>query len=168
MKVEVVKAVPIPDFEGYMVNSRGDIFSLKQDPKGRRLKQFLNKGYPQVSLCKDFKRYTFRVHRLVLKSFIGDSDLEVNHINGKKHDNRLENLEYVTRSRNCQHAHDNGLVDSARGSRQGNSKLTEDLVIWIRCLYETGDFSQRELAKIYSISQSVIWEVLNEKSWRHV
>jgi hypothetical protein len=55
-----------------------------------------NNGYLLVKLVKDKIGKTFRVHRLVALTFLGESDLYVDHINHIKSDNRLENLRYVT------------------------------------------------------------------------
>lgn len=79
--------------------------------KERILKHGLNRyGYEFVILCKNNKRKTIIVHRLVAKEFIGDENkLEINHINGIKSDNRLENLEYVSHKENILHAYKNKL-----------------------------------------------------------
>lgn len=50
------------------------------------------------------KPRSFLVHRLIASAFLGASNLQINHKNGVKSDNRLENLEYVTQSENIQHA----------------------------------------------------------------
>lgn len=57
-------------------------------------------GYDVVSLKVDGKRMTKTVHRLVMETFVGPSELEVNHKNENKTDNRMTNLEYVTSSAN--------------------------------------------------------------------
>lgn len=64
------------------------------------------KGYLIVALCRESKQKNFTVHRLVAKAFIPNpSDLpEVNHRNGDKTDNRVENLEWVTAAENVKHS----------------------------------------------------------------
>lgn len=62
------------------------------------------KWYKHVTLRKNWIK-TFRIHRLVLLTFVWFSDLEVNHINWIKDDNRLENLEYCSRSDNIKHSY---------------------------------------------------------------
>ncbi len=71
-----------------------------------------NKGYYMVSL--DGKTYT--VHRLEALAFLGKSKLTVNHINGIKTDNRIENLEFVTHKENCIKAWQTGLCENVRES----------------------------------------------------
>ena len=65
-------------------------------------KQLINSGYYISHLHRDGKRKAFLVHRLVSEAFLGAG--EVNHINGVKTDNRLENLQIVTRTENHLHA----------------------------------------------------------------
>ena len=65
-----------------------------------------SKGYMHIELSKlNGESKTFKVHRLVMEAFTSPcSDMQVNHINGIKSDNRLENLEWVTQSENTRHA----------------------------------------------------------------
>lgn len=100
--------------KNYEVSNMGNVRSLKKNGKHIILKPYLeNRGYLRVTLYPRVKtenknegRKHFRIHRLVLITFGGkeNGDLEVNHINGDKTDNRLENLEWVTSSENQQHA----------------------------------------------------------------
>lgn len=100
----------IPGYEGlYQVSNFGRVKSLKRiDSLGRISKETIlkhdinKKGYFRVCLYKN-NRIKQSVHRLVAKSFLGVSDLQVNHINGNKNDNRLENIEYVTNRENQSH-----------------------------------------------------------------
>lgn len=95
----------IPGYEGlYQASNLGRIKSLprKYKPNESILKPQKRNGYLKVELCKkDRKQYS--VHRLIMMTFSGSSKLSVNHIDGNKHNNNLENLEYCTQRENCRH-----------------------------------------------------------------
>ena len=94
----------------YQVSTEGRIRNQKT---GRERKTQVNPrdGYVTVRLSKDGVMKTYGVHRLVAKAFIpcDDHDLEVNHKDGVKTNNRVDNLEWATRSENMKHAYNNGL-----------------------------------------------------------
>lgn len=100
---------PIPGYEGhYSVSDTGLVRSEDRVIKHRRLKgvllrQATVKGYKVVVLAVNSKNRMFKVHRLVMLAFKGDSDLEVNHKDRNKQNNCLNNLEYTTHKENCQH-----------------------------------------------------------------
>ena len=106
---------PIPSTEGlYEASSSGEIRSVKRaTTKGIVLKQYRNphNGYHYVSICVRNVSKSKRVHVLVAEAFFGERpiSLQVNHIDGNKSNNRVENLEYCTKSQNMQHAYTTGL-----------------------------------------------------------
>lgn len=99
--MEIWKDIPWYEWK-YQVSNMGNVKNLY-----KILKQQKNRGYLQVYLYKNYKRYTIWIHRLVANAFIPNPEnkLEVNHINWIKDDNKLENLEWCTRFENMQHAH---------------------------------------------------------------
>lgn len=112
----------IPEYEGlYKVSNFGRVKSFISNLNGRERKVMKEKilkplpakgGYLRVRLTHyDNTSHFYPIHRLVLIAFKGyDKDREfVNHINGEKQDNRLENLEWVTPSENMIHAYRIGL-----------------------------------------------------------
>lgn len=94
----------IPEFPHYYISDEGKIYSTKRG-KTREIKAFeVGEGYLQVSLKKDGKRYFKYVHRLVLETFYPIPEMQsydCNHINEIKTDNRLCNLNWMTRKDNC-------------------------------------------------------------------
>lgn len=110
----------------YWINNFGYIKRIYSNGSEKVLKQQLNKGgYLYVCLCKNGTKKFVRVHKLVAETFIkNDSkNKEINHINGIKTDNRVENLEYVSRSENLLHAYRCGLE-----KRQYNNPKKSKLV----------------------------------------
>lgn len=109
----------IEDYEGlYQVSNFGRIKRMRfinnmyNFPQERIMKKSLKtNGYEIVRLSKRGVKTTFMVHRLVAKAFIDNpSDyLEINHIDGNKTNNSVENLEWCSRSQNELHAWKNGL-----------------------------------------------------------
>lgn len=126
-------------------------------------------GYRMVTLSVDGVRFSPTVHSLVAKAFLGnrETNQQVNHKNGDKTDNRVTNLEWMTPLENTRHAWDELGID-LRGENSATSKLTEDEVQQIRCLYGTGNCSQSALARQYSVSVQQVSNILHRKSWAHL
>ena len=99
----------IQGYEGlYQVSNLGRVINFKS----KKIKCFsLVKGYCLVLLSKNGKTSMKRVHRLVAESFINNNNLkeEVNHIDGNKLNNNVENLEWCNHSENMLHSYKNNL-----------------------------------------------------------
>jgi hypothetical protein len=157
----------IPNYEGlYQVSNLGRIKSLKKKERSREkiLKNSIDfAGYKLAHLYKFNKLKTIRVHRLVLLAFKGNSNLQCNHINGVKSDNRLENLEYCTQSENTKHAFKTGLFSVKKGENNHKAKLKDNDVLFIRNNYKI-KYNQYELASMFNVCQQHISEIINFKS----
>lgn len=93
------------EFDGYSVTDDGEVYSKKTK---RFLKKSSNhKGYFQVCLIVDGKKKTVRVHQLVARAFIPNPTKrkQINHIDGNKKNNCVENLEWCTNSENQIHSY---------------------------------------------------------------
>ena len=101
----------------YMVSNWWRVKSLNYSNtwKAKILKQMIDRDwYKMLTLCRNNIKSTKRVHRLVLEAFVWVSELQCNHKDWIKANNRLENLEYCTCKHNIQHAHKMWLVTNAR------------------------------------------------------
>lgn len=99
----------IPHYENYDVSDDGHVRNRKT---GRILKTSWTRGdYEKVNLRSNGEAKSIKVHRLVAGAFIPNEENKpyVNHLDGNKHNNRADNLEWCTSSENNKHAFDNGL-----------------------------------------------------------
>jgi hypothetical protein len=152
----------IPNYEGiYEISDCGKIFSLAS---GKALSPTRHKdGYLLIGLSKNSDRKFFSVHRLAALTFFGEDSRHVNHKNGIKDDNRLENLEYVTPKENMSHAVESGL--HRVGSASYSSKLTENQVLEI---FTDKKSSNMALARKYSVTDKAIRDIRQGKTWKHL
>jgi hypothetical protein len=100
----------------YQVSNFGRVKSLKHG-KERILKPAIGtRGYLQNELSTNGNRKNWALHRLVALAFIGNPENkpQINHIDGNKINNHIDNLEWVTRKENMEHAWNTGLFESKR------------------------------------------------------
>ena len=151
---------PIPDYDGYQVSSFGRVKRIYKNGKQRVLKPMLNRnGYLEVCLSKNDKKKLFRIHRLVALCFIPNPDNKphINHIDGCKFNNFVENLEWVTGSENIRHAFDTGLLVGIQGENRSDSKLSNEQARYIR--ENPNNLTQRQLADLFGIHQVTIGKI---------
>lgn len=154
----------------YSVNVHGEIHVMDNKAGdglyiGRKLRQYNNgNGYKYVHLCGS-KEY---VHRVVAEAFIPNPHDKkcVNHIDHVKDNNHVDNLEWATHSENTNHSKDN--TDFAKGERSHKAKLTEKDVLAMRRMYETGEYTTRELAPIFKVGKSAVHSIVSRKTWTHI
>jgi len=122
-------------------------------------------GYEHVyvTLGSRKNKKAFNIHKAVLESFSNKQENKpyINHKDGNKLNNRLENLEWCSQSENLRHALKNGKI---------NVKLNDEAVMFIRENYIPRDieYGCTALAKKYGVACAQISRVVNNKSWKHV
>lgn len=130
--------IDIPGHPGFRASDNGDIIGKR----GNVLVGHIDRcGYREVLLSENGVTKNYLSHRLILSAFdpIENMDMfDVNHKNGNKQDNRLENLEWCTRSENVSHSYRHGLQTHV-GNRYGSFRvLTNEDIDTIRRLHERG------------------------------
>ena len=160
----------IDGYEGlYEISSDGTIWSLNFNHHGERkpLKHLNSNGYSVVFLHKDGTQKLWRVHRLLGIAFLDNprNKPQINHKNGVKTDNRLENLEWCTSSENHTHAYRvlGRKHNTQIGERHWNHKLTEQQVLEILSL--RGQHTQTQLGRMFGVAQTTIATIQSGKSW---
>lgn len=161
----------IPEYEGcYEVSNTGKIKSYDRIVKGEGRKPYFkpgrilkpaigSHGYWAAALCKDQKQISTCLHVLIAKAFIPNPNNYrcINHKDGDKLNNDIENLEWVSHSVNNKHAYDTGLKKPFR-------KATTERVIEIRALHKYLKLTPTQLAGMYGLVQPTISQIVHFKS----
>jgi len=163
----------VEGYEGlYQISNKGRLKSeCRNGTLGGLVKpEKTNRGYIRYTLSKNNSSKRFAAHRLMAFAFLSNPENKphVNHINGVKHDNTVENLEWCTHSENVKHSYDKLGAKRPTGENHGLSKLTEEHVRNIRLLYASGGLTHQMLSDYYGVAQSLIGLIIRRKRWRHV
>lgn len=155
----------------YKIDNMGNVYSYRL--KKLFTPKITNHGYYEITLRdKNNKSKSYLVHLLVAKYHLNHipikGGLVVNHIDGNKLNNNVDNFEIVTRSRNSKHAYELGLNPGKPGEKSGMSKLKNEDVLKIRELAKLGQLSHKEIGKLFGISQSAISLIVSRKTWKHI
>lgn len=177
-KEEVWKDVPV--YDGlYQVSSLGKIkvpprwckskLGSRQLRNGKELvTRNMRDGYIQAGLTINGKWKGHPVHRLVASAFIPNPQNKpcVNHVDGNKKNNNVENLQWVTHKENTRHAILNDLIKRPKGESHSGSRLTKEKVIFIR--QNLANMSGVEMAILFNVAPATIWRAKNKQCWNHV
>lgn len=153
----------------YLVSNLGQIKGVKSGKV--RSRNINHEGYyfVGISLGNRQTKSCIKVHRAVAETFIANPNNYpvINHIDGNKLNNCVDNLEWCTQADNTRHAWDNGLITPKRGVDNHWSKLTSEDVKYIREHYILGDnmYGTRGLARKFGVTHEVIRKVIHNQSY---
>lgn len=161
---------PIPGWPNYFITEEGSVYSEQKGVLIEKKQQNHTGGYKTVSLWLNGKGRSCFVHRLVIITFKGiysNRKLHVNHIDGNKTNNHLDNLEAVSCSDNLKHSYKIGMHKPGRGEAAGNSKLKIEEVREIRQLLKEGKLSMPKIGALYGVSGDCIFGIKTNIRWQH-
>lgn len=162
--------VPIIGYDKYFINKNGEIISFMRGTPKKLLtrKPPDTSTYIRIALGEKHNQKKHLLHRLVYFSFNpqDDQSLEINHIDGNKLNNKLENLEVVTRSENLKHAFSTGLKTTS-GENNPRALLSEQEVITIYHRLLDGE-SRVVLAREYGVTVGVIGKIKIKANWNYL
>lgn len=151
----------IVGFESYCITKDGRVWSFKSN---KFLKPYKHpNGYFQVTLTNENRKEKKLIHRLVAESYIENHQNKeyVNHLNGIKKDNRIENLEWSTPSENIKHAYDTNL------RRSYVRKIDTKQIPTIMKMRNEG-LSYKKISEHFSVSPMTIHNLIKRKTYRDV
>lgn len=172
----------IPGYEcRYLISNYGRVKSMARIVKSgngaKRIvdeciieQQVSNVGYKRVALRKIGSKQSkyHSIHKLVALAFLGESELpQVNHKDGNKLNNMVDNLEYCTMSENMIHAWDNNLIKKASGEKNGSNKISTQSLYVIRERVANGELPST-ICKDFNVSKGSIVEMCSGKTWGHI
>lgn len=155
-----------PYWKGYYATKNGSVIGRK----GKPLKPIVHHtGYRAITLRQDGRQKQVRIHRFVWECLVGEipEGLVINHIDGDKANNALDNLETITNKENTQHAYRLGLMKGESGERNSMSKLSNEQAK--RLILESQEgYSNKELGDKYNLHPNYVSLIRHRKRWKKV
>ena len=159
-------------FDNFSISSNGE---LRNNKTGRILKPSTNKSGYYVFVVRLYQKGNISgivAHKAVANAFIDNPNgfSQINHKDGNKKNNAVENLEWCTPKQNSDHAVKNNLhtFEYCEGELCNLSKLKKEDVLEIRTLYKSKKHSQKQLAKKFNCSRENISRIVRCQSWKHL
>ena len=154
----------------YYATDDGHIYS---EHLKRNISEYFDKdGYKKVRLSNgDGSRKIFSVHRLILETFDPNphsNELQVNHKDGDKTNNRLSNLQWTTCKENINHAYNLGLYHNVGDNNNGDHKLCTSQVLEIIDLLLAHELTIQQIANKFQVSKYAIECIKYKKTWKHL
>ena len=153
----------------YIVTIQGNVYNSENMHK--LMPATMPNGYQKVLIYYNSgKRKQVSIHRLVANAFIPNPNNlpQVNHIDGNKKNNNIDNLEWVTGSENIKHAFNTGLKHAAKGQDCTFAKTTDENVRRICEELVENELTPPQIAKKYSVYRKTVILILQRKQWIHV
>lgn len=154
----------------YKISTKGTVWSIMQG-SWKKLKPCVgHRGHLSVRLFKNGKVRCKLIHKLVLETFQGPCPIGMvcRHFPDRNPaNNNLDNLQWGTYEENSKDRIVHGTIPNTKGERAGNAKLTEKKVLKIRKLHKEG-MQQRQLGKMFCITEMAIHNVVHRKTWKHI
>ena len=169
----------VPSWPKFEVSNIGGIRHTNGKSKYTNISK---QGYVVLQTKLDGKIKTLKLHRLIAETFLKppSEDLTllcskthwgvvcVNHIDGNKLNNNVNNLEWCTQEYNNRHANISNLVPALKGSLNGRSKLDENTVHEICLLFQNTNMKTQEVADRFNISLSQVQKIRCGIAWKHI
>lgn len=151
------------DYFGYKVFRNGTILNLDGSVKTTYK---VPKGYLLVIFRTSGKARTTHVHRILAELWIPNPEnlSDVDHINGIRDDNRLENLRWLSHSDNIRHSYNTGRRN-VKGDRNANSKHTTDQIVKLCELFQETGCGPKRASEITGIARGTCNKVHNREQW---
>lgn len=155
------------DVPGYWVSNEGRVLAMLSKPGTLRTPEIDQDGYLRVNLVWGATTKHRLVHRLVAEAFIGAApeDCAIAHNNGRRDDNRVENLRWATQAENVADKIGHGTAQV--GSKHGSATTDEKTIARFK-RYRLRGYILREAADAVGISFYIAADVSRGKTWRHV
>ena len=152
----------------YEVSNKGDVRRIGKD---KILSKYVDRdGYLHSSIIRpNGKQYHPGIHRFVGLAFIPNPENkpEINHKDGNKQNNRVENLEWVTTQENIQHAFDTHLKEAVKGEDNSLSIYSEEQIRRVCELLEK-KCRAKDISELVGVDRKYITDIKYGKRWRHI